>query len=139
MAHTRKLKILLPLGLIVITGIAAIKPAAVYKERNLQVLPRDISDHALDSIMDTYKYALGVKCNFCHARNASNDKLDFASDAKPEKEIARNMMRMTMDINKKYFNFNNLQDNDMIEAVSCKTCHRGEPHPAVNPNEPPAK
>jgi len=29
--------------------------------------------------------------------------LDYASDEKPEKGIARAMMRMAMDINKKYF------------------------------------
>jgi hypothetical protein len=29
--------------------------------------------------------------------------MDFAADAKPEKEMAREMYKMTQDINKKYF------------------------------------
>jgi hypothetical protein len=101
------------------------------QKRNLKVLPKDISHDSLHMIMDHFKLALGVKCDFCHARSASNpDRLDFSSDDKPEKEIARKMMIMTNDINQKYMNFSD--DTLKGEAISCITCHRGDPHPEVN-------
>jgi len=81
--------------------------------------------------MDGFKEALGVKCNFCHAPEAdsSSHHLDFASDAKPEKNIARHMMKMTAKINKKYFSFNKDESGNTVPAISCITCHRGNPHP----------
>ena len=53
----------------------------------------------------------------------------FASDAKPEKDIARHMFRMTGKINKKYFSFDKDDKGAMIPAITCMTCHRGSPHP----------
>ena len=71
---------------------------------NLKILPKDISGHDLDSVMHHFTAALGVKCNFCHEKKADDErKLDFASDAKPEKRLARKMMLMSIDINKTYF------------------------------------
>ena len=95
--------------------------------QNLQVLPKDISDHALDSIMDNFKFSLGVKCNFCHARFAdtSNHHLDFTSDAKEEKKTARKMFLMTKEINAKNFSDNKTN----VDAVVCFTCHRGTSTP----------
>ena len=71
--------------------------------KNLQILPKDISGHDLDSVMHHFTAALGVKCNFCHVRNEDARQMDFASDDKPEKKIARKMMMMAIDINKNYF------------------------------------
>lgn len=71
--------------------------------KNLQILPKDISEHDLDSIMHHFSQSLGVKCNFCHVRNEDAKKMDFPSDEKPEKNIARQMMMMSIDINKNYF------------------------------------
>ncbi|MEO8567979.1 MAG: c-type cytochrome [Ginsengibacter sp.] len=71
--------------------------------KNLQILPKDISEHDLDSVMHHFSQSLGVKCNFCHVRNEDAKKMDFASDDKPEKNIARKMMLMAIDINKNYF------------------------------------
>src|SRR5438270_261089 len=71
------------------------KPAEGFQ--NLKILPKDISKQALDSIMGTFSVSLGVRCNFCHAANkdTTNKHLDFASDAKEEKQVARYMMTMT--------------------------------------------
>src|SRR5450432_3194969 len=71
--------------------------------KNLQILPKDISDHDLDSVMHHFSQSLGVRCNFCHVTNEDMKKWDFASDDKPEKNIARKMMLMAIDINKNYF------------------------------------
>jgi Photosynthetic reaction centre cytochrome C subunit len=101
-----------------------------HKERNLKVLPKDISDARLDSIMKTYTVALGVKCNFCHVpvKNIP-DSLDYVSDADPMKENAREMMRMVIDINKAYFYFDKTVKPEYLNVVTCNTCHRGEPIP----------
>jgi hypothetical protein len=78
---------------------------------NLQILPKDISDHDLDSVMHHFTASLGVRCNFCHVVDTVAKKLDAASDAKPEKNIARKMMLMAIDINKNYFK--GMEEHDM--------------------------
>jgi hypothetical protein len=40
------------------------------------------------------------------------------------------MMRMTMEINKKYFGMERPTIGDSLMSVTCKSCHRGEPYPA---------
>ena len=95
--------------------------------KNLQILPKDISKDSLDKIMDGFKAALGVRCNFCHAFN--NGKMDFASDEKPEKASAREMMKMTNKINLKYFGGKKEVFNQAVMEVSCNTCHNGKAHP----------
>lgn len=97
---------------------------------NLKVLPKDISKDELDSVMDGFKVALGVKCGFCHAPRKDDPKrLDFASDAKEEKETARMMMKMTAKLNKKYFHVKDANVPNAVLAVNCITCHRGNTDP----------
>jgi hypothetical protein len=127
--HKKKIWVLGVLAVIVAVNLAAVK-APFQKERNLKVLPKDISDAKLDSIMHTYNIALGVTCNFCHTPVKDlPDSLDYASDTNPMKEEARKMMRMTIDINKKNFHFNKDDRPEYLHVVTCKTCHRGEPFP----------
>jgi Photosynthetic reaction centre cytochrome C subunit len=80
--------------------------------KNLKILSNDISEHDLDSVMRHFTASLGVKCNFCHVRNEDEHKMDFASDDKPEKMIARKMMLMAIDINKNYFKMDRHMDHD---------------------------
>lgn len=99
--------------------------------KNLQVLPKDISGPTLIATMRGYSRALGVECGFCHAEDAQLHRLDFASDAKPDKGTARTMIRMTDEINGKYLS--TVQDPDASPAdktVTCGTCHRGNQMPA---------
>lgn len=112
----------------VITGIAAIElPVGEFK--NLQVLPKNIRPDSLDKIMDGFNKSLGVNCAFCHAENKALQQLEAEKDTKPEKEITRNMMRMTTDINKNYFQFNENVNAAQVQAVTCYTCHKGQPIP----------
>ncbi len=99
--------------------------------KNLKVLPKNITDEQLDSVMANFSISLGVRCNFCHARKADTTKkgLDFASDKKDEKNIARNMFKMTAYLNSTYFNWNNSTRPDTIHYVVCYTCHRGGHEP----------
>jgi len=81
--------------------------------------------------MHDFNDALGVKCNFCHGeKKEGQDHPDFASDEKPEKKIARDMMKMTNKINKKFFHGSSkIGDKEAVMAVTCATCHHGSPHP----------
>jgi hypothetical protein len=118
-------------------SIAATKPTSAITTKNsasdtgifknLQVLPKDISKDSLGKIMDGFKAALGVRCNFCHAMG--NGKMDFASDEKEEKGVARYMIKMAAGINSTYFNFEKSNRPDTINVVKCITCHHGNPHP----------
>ncbi len=126
-----KFLVVLGLAAFVVIGIAAGKPITS-KERNLKVLPKDISDADLDSIMDTYSKHLNVACDFCHANSKINPQdLDYASDDKPEKEITRQMMRMTAAINKDFFDYTIVYKAGETMAVSCFTCHDGFPRPEL--------
>jgi hypothetical protein len=135
MLHSKKFAVVAVLSILTAIGISAMRPADDKPpKRNLKVLPKDISHDDLDKTMDAFKNALGVKCNFCHAPNAdtSNHHLDFASDAKPEKNIARHMYKMAGRINKKFFSMNKDANGNLVQTVTCMTCHHGSPHP----NEP---
>jgi Photosynthetic reaction centre cytochrome C subunit len=113
----------------VIISFAAILPSKPLppKYKNLKVLPKNISEAALDKIMDNFNYSLGVKCDYCHSKNTKADDLNFAIDTKPEKNIARKMMIMTNEMNVKHFK----ATKDKLEtyAVSCYTCHREQAYP----------
>lgn len=125
-----KLLVVLGLSALVFFGIAAGKrPASLFD--NLKVLPKDISRTDLDSVMTGFAESLNVGCDFCHAKNKTNPSFtDFESDDKPEKEIARMMMKMTEVINKEFFNYTIIYKAGELMAVTCYTCHKGDPRPA---------
>lgn len=85
----------------------------VYK--NIQVL-KGVPSGQLRLIMNSFTEALGVKCTYCHT---SVDEPHL--DTKPEKEKARQMIRMVQNINKNY---------PTEGLVTCFTCHRGALQPA---------
>jgi hypothetical protein len=123
--------ILLSFGFTAVISIAAIEPTPDKTEyENLQVLPKDISSKQLQHIMvDEFQDGLGVGCGFCHVKKEGSLLLDYSSDEKPEKQIARTMMRMTMEINKNYFEIEKPVLGDDLLVVSCSSCHKGTPHP----------
>jgi photosynthetic reaction center cytochrome c subunit len=129
MIAKKQITTLLVLACFVFIGVAAVKPSAT-KHKNLKILPQDISDQKLDSIMESYSKALGVDCKFCHIPFKDfPDSIDFASDKEPMKENAREMMRMTILVNKTYFHFNKDEKPEYLTTVNCMTCHRGEAIP----------
>jgi hypothetical protein len=100
------------------------------KIKNLKVLPKNISSKDLSRVMiDDFEDGLGVSCAFCHAQEKDSLRLDYASDAKPEKQIARRMMQMTIGINRKFFNLKHPKIGDSTLVISCITCHNGQPRP----------
>jgi len=129
MIINKKILTALALTLMVVAGVAAVsRPGA--KHKNLKILPQDISQQKLDSIMESYSKALGVTCKFCHTEiTGFTDSLDYVVDDNPMKENAREMMRMTIYINKTHFYFDKNERPEYLKVVNCKTCHRGEPYP----------
>ncbi len=72
-----------------------------------------------------YSQSLGVSCTHCHTAGEW-DKSD-----KPQKEIAREMSRLSKTINKELLpKIANLDSKQ--PAVNCTTCHRGEVKPALD-------
>jgi len=94
------------------------------KFTNLKILPRTIAKDDLILTMRQFSVALGVRCNYCHtqADSGKGKGLDFASDAKKEKETARGMMKMVDRINNKTIPKMGIKSP---AKVQCITCHRG--------------
>ena len=90
--------------------------------KNLSAVPAG----RLVAIMNNgYGRSLGVTCEHCHVVG------QWASDAKPEKQIARDMIAMAATINTQLLaNIKNLKGPQPI--VNCTTCHRGSVKPALN-------
>lgn len=99
------------------------------KFTNLKVLPKDISKQELISVMRGFSHDLGVRCAHCHTATNPHDLSTFnwASDQKPEKDVARAMMALAGDANKsldKVFG----KDHPHLQ-VTCFTCHHGNSRP----------
>lgn len=101
------------------------------KSKNLEVLPADTSPDGLRAAMRGFTGALGVRCNYCHVGEEGKplSTFDFASDANPNKDRAREMMRMMGSIG------GHLQKIDPSGTervgVRCLTCHQGRPRPTT--------
>lgn len=91
--------------------------------KNIKVL-NDMPADQLGKVMNLMSASLGVNCNYCHVGE------DFVKDGKEEKESARMMIKMTLDLNKNSFNGRT--------EISCNTCHQGHTHPqsAINFDQP---
>jgi photosynthetic reaction center cytochrome c subunit len=90
---------------------------AVFK--NIQVL-KGISSDQLIPAMKFITASLGVGCNYCHVQD------HFDKDDKKPKQIARDMMRMMLAIDKDSFAGN--------REVTCYSCHRGSLKPEGIPS-----
>jgi len=88
---------------------------------NLQVLSADVSTAQLLETMRDMSLALGAQCNTCHR----TDIRDYASDEIEAKRRAREMMRMTVQMNSW------ARQNRAAEQaeLSCIGCHRGQLKP----------
>jgi hypothetical protein len=100
--------------------------------KNLKVLSRDISEEEMDRVMHSFNSELGVTCIYCHVTDRSQTipRADFVSDEKPEKNIARQMLQMTIKLNRRYFGSSVDGKLQTPVKVWCTTCHRGLLKPA---------
>ena len=108
--------------------------------KNLKVLPKNITEKQMDSVMHHFTASLNVKCNFCHVRDTATKKMNFASDENKHKLIARDMMRMTNELNEKYFDHTGQKITlESRLEVTCYTCHHGSTEPARMAPPPPPR
>jgi hypothetical protein len=103
------------------------------KPTNLKILPKTLTGDQVMDIMHGWEKQLGVECDTCHAIDPNKKRpngrpaLNFPDDSKPEKETARQMVKMTMELNQNYTSRVESKQNNEAAAkeVSCGTCHRG--------------
>jgi tetratricopeptide (TPR) repeat protein len=99
------------------------------KPSNLQVFPKDWTGARLRPVMIQFTTTLGVRCSYCHKGEEGKplSTYDFASDENPNKDRAREMLRMLTDINA---HLQKIQPSgDKRVNVWCHTCHHGKPRP----------
>lgn len=94
------------------TAQAATQPAdrPLEETKTNIVALRGVPASQLIPIMTVMANSLGVACTYCH-------EAQWDSDAKPAKEAARRMIRMTRAINDSHYGGK--------VVVSCNTCHNG--------------
>jgi len=95
------------------------------------------------ALMRTFAMALGVRCEHCHTEDPNapapaagragrggrgGPPLDYALDDKETKKVAREMLKMVMDINGKYLPTTG-RTIDEFNRVTCETCHHGLARP----------
>lgn len=105
------------------------------KAKNLKVLPADTTPAQLRATMMGFTRGLGVRCTHCHVGEEGKplSTFDFASDANPRKDVARNMVKMLGGIETTLGQIRPAGDEPV--AVSCWTCHRGRPEPRTLADE----
>ncbi len=133
----KKTFIYIGIALFITAGMAATHiPTDKPEWKNLKVIPKTIDEEQMERLMYKYTKQLGVTCVFCHAETKPGItpvRMDFASDDIPQKIIARNMMRMTDKINRKYFGYKNDYGFNSLNnktGITCTTCHRGISKPS---------
>ena len=94
-----------------------------YELENVHVLDPGTRLADARRMMMEMNVALGVQCRDCH-----NPK-SFASDEKPLKLVARDMMRMQREINERWF------PGEDDSKVTCWTCHQGQRIPPGGPED----
>ncbi|HMA43669.1 MAG TPA: c-type cytochrome [Gemmatimonadales bacterium] len=100
--------------------------------KNLKVLSKTISQRALLDTMRGFALALGVRCVYCHVGKEGQplDSVNFASDDKRTKKVARVMLHMVMHINEEHLA--DVPDRPKpVVVVRCATCHRGIARPRL--------
>jgi len=91
---------------------------------NLQVIPKEATREQVLATMQSISAALGVQCNYCHVMEGRGGRNDMASDDKPTKKTARQMMVFARELNEKLPAVVGKAGNETTR-VGCMTCHRG--------------
>src|SRR5436189_1498870 len=96
------------------------------REKNVKLLG-DMPVSQFIPVMNYFASSLGCRCNFCHVN--TNGQWDYASDAKPEKNTAREMIKLVLDTNNRLTTLK-------LDPIACYTCHRGRNSPQSIPTLP---
>ena len=117
-------------GALVVVTMPSARAQIPEKFENLQYFAKDIPRDTLVNIMRGFSFALGVRCQYCHAGGdgISFQGVDFKSDDKLAKRRARYMLRMRDTINLRLLAA--LPERNATGLnVDCATCHRGLARP----------
>lgn len=119
--------------LVLVASLSAVRGAGTQipeKFENLQYFPKDIPRDTLVNVMRGFSFALGVRCQYCHAGGdgISFQGVDFKSDDKLAKRKARYMLQMRDTINLRLLAALPGRSAPGLE-VQCSTCHRGLARP----------
>src|SRR6266571_4290441 len=95
-------------------------------QKNIKVLT-GLPQWQLIPVMNYFAASMGRRCNFCHVNNQG--QWDYPSDAKTEKNTAREMIKLVLDTNKTL-------DRLKLDPIACYTCHRGRNSPQSLPPLP---
>jgi len=96
---------------------------------NTKVIPHDTPVQQVIGAMRNFTSDLGVRCHFCHVgrEGLPLEETDFAKDEKRTKLVARQMMRMVDEVNRR---LDTIPDRPTPGLqVTCRTCHRGLSRP----------
>ena len=98
---------------------------------NTQVIPHNTPVMQVVGQMRNITGDLGVRCPFCHVGQEGQplDQFDFAKDQKETKLIARQMMRMVAEVNRRLDTLPGRAPGDPV--VTCRTCHHGVSRPVT--------
>jgi hypothetical protein len=73
-------------------------PVIPDKYTNLKVLPPEITKAQLLPIMKGFCKSSGHRCSYCHIATDDLSSADFASDEKPAKSEARELLRLIREL-----------------------------------------
>ena len=96
---------------------------------NTKVIPKSTPVMQVIGTMRNFTFDLGVRCQFCHVGQEGQplSQFDFASDTKRTKLVARQMMLLVAEANRRVDTLPGHQADD--PQVTCATCHRGVSKP----------
>ncbi|MEO5895806.1 MAG: c-type cytochrome [Vicinamibacterales bacterium] len=119
------MKRLTALGIVLAAGITSTTADAQMPTEftNLQVLPKTITRAELSTVMRGIATELGLRCHNCHVGPPDLKGMNFATDEKRSKQVARTMMAMTRAINEQYVS-TIPAGAEPRQPVRCITCHR---------------
>lgn len=126
------LRLTLAAALTLVPGLAAQSAGKFPPDslENVHVIPDSTPVIQVIGIMRNVTSYLGVRCQFCHLGDEGQPlaEFDFPSDLKQTKMIARQMMRMVAEINRRLDTIPGREADGL--QVTCGTCHRGVSRPA---------
>jgi len=98
---------------------------------NTKVFPKTTPVMQVVGAMRNITGALGVRCQFCHVGEEGMllERFDFAKDEKHTKLVARQMMLMVQEINRRLDTLPEHEHMGPSLQVTCATCHRGVSRP----------
>jgi hypothetical protein len=119
--------------LMLLPGILAAQPAGKFPADSLvntKVIPHRTPVIEVIGQMRNFAGDLGVRCQFCHVGQEGQplEQFDFVSDEKRTKNVARQMMLMVQEINRRVDTLPGRTTSGL--QVTCGTCHHGVSRPA---------